>query len=171
MTAYQDTLDWICKLLETCTVPLVVDADAINVLAQRPETLRSAKAPVTLTPHPGELARLLGCSTSEIQSNRMEAAAVAVEKTSATVVLKGAGTIVAQQGEAIQINMTGNPGMASGGSGDVLAGILAGLVGQGIRPFDAARIAVYLHGRSGDMVAWRKSQQSTIAEDLIDELP
>jgi ADP-dependent NAD(P)H-hydrate dehydratase / NAD(P)H-hydrate epimerase len=95
----------------------------------------------------------------------------AAKSTRATVVLKGAGTIVAQEGKPLGVNMTGNPGMATGGSGDVLAGLLTGLLGQKIASYDAARAAVWIHGRAGDMAAWRKSQAGIVAGDIIDEIP
>jgi NAD(P)H-hydrate repair Nnr-like enzyme with NAD(P)H-hydrate dehydratase domain len=106
-----------------------------------------------------------------VQKVRCGVALESARFTRATVVLKGAGTVVAQEGKPLGINMTGNPGMATGGAGDVLAGMLTGLLGQKLQPYDAARVAVYLHGRAGDMVAWRKSQAALVAGDLIEEIP
>lgn len=166
-----DALALTRKLLKECPVPLVLDADALTVLAGQPEALREAHYAPVLTPHPGELAHLLGWQTEAIQKDRGGSATSAAERTGGVVVLKGAGTVVAQSKRPLQINLTGNPGMATGGMGDVLAGLLAGLVAQGFEPFDAARVAVYLHGRAGDLAAWRRCQASLIAGDLIDELP
>jgi len=157
--------------LETPDVPLVLDADAITVLAGHTDAIVAAKCPVILTPHPGEFAALLGLKVDDVQADRFGMAKMAAEKLGCVVVLKGAGTLVAAPGLPMAVNLTGNPGMASGGSGDVLSGILAGLVGQGIAPFGAACAAVWLHGRAGDLAAAEKSQASLIAPDLIEKLP
>jgi NAD(P)H-hydrate epimerase len=159
------------RVVKECPARLVVDADAISVLEGNAGILREAQEPPVLTPHPGELARLLKRETAAIQADRGGSASDAARFTGGVVVLKGAGTVIAQEKRPLQINMTGNPGMATGGMGDVLAGLLAGLVAQGFDPFDAARVAVYLHGRAGDLAAWRRCQASLIAGDLIDELP
>ncbi|MCK4563928.1 MAG: NAD(P)H-hydrate dehydratase, partial [Verrucomicrobia bacterium] len=161
----------ILQLLETSRVPLVLDADAITVLADHIEAISSAQCPVVLTPHPGEFATLFGLKVGDVQEDRFGLAKMAAVKLGATVVLKGAGTLVAAPEHPLAINLTGNPGMASGGSGDVLAGIIAGLAGQGIPPFEAACAAVWLHGRAGDLAAAEKSQASLIAPDLIEKLP
>jgi NAD(P)H-hydrate epimerase len=117
------------------------------------------------------LGRLLGCSAADVQQDRFGKAAQAAQETATTVVLKGAGTVVAGRGRAISVNMTGNPGMATGGMGDVLAGLISGLAAQGIDSFDSARAGVYLHGRAGDNVAWRSSQAGMTAGDVVEELP
>jgi NAD(P)H-hydrate epimerase len=161
----------ILQLLETSRVPLVLDADAITVLADHIEAISSAQCPVVLTPHPGEFAALFGLKVGDVQEDRFGMAKMAAAKLGATVVLKGAGTLVAAPEHSLAINLTGNPGMASGGSGDVLAGIIAGLAGQGIPPFEAACAAVWFHGRAGDLAAAEKSQASLIAPDLLEKLP
>jgi len=161
----------IFQLLESPDIPLILDADAITVLAGHTDAIAAAKCPVILTPHPGEFAALLGLKVEDVQADRFGMAKMASAKLGCTVVLKGAGTIVAAPGLPMALNLTGNPGMASGGSGDVLAGILAGLAGQGIAPFQAACAAVWLHGRAGDLAAAEKSQASLIAPDLIEKLP
>lgn len=171
MTRSDDSRELVQHLVAECRVPLVLDADAISVLAGQSGLIKQAGCPVVITPHPGELAALLSNTVAGIQADRCVAATAATEATGATVVLKGAGTIVARKGGAPHINLTGNPGMATGGSGDVLGGLLVGFLGQKLDPFDAARAAVYLHGRAGDMVAWRKSQAGLVAGDLIEELP
>jgi len=171
MTRSEATYRTVMELLELYTGPLVVDADALSVLAGKPDQLRKAAGAVVITPHPGELATLMGGTAKAVQSDRFGAVEEAARRTGATVILKGAGTLVAEEGRPVSINMTGNPGMASGGAGDVLAGLLIGLLGQGLQPYDAARVAVFLHGRAGDMVAWRKSQAGLVPGDLITELP
>jgi len=160
----------IVQLLETSKTPLVLDADAITVLAGHTDAIASAKCSVVLTPHPGEFAALLGLKVDDIQEDRFGMAKMAAAKLGCVVVLKGAGTVVAAPGVPMAVNLTGNPGMASGGSGDVLAGILAGLIGQGIAPLEAACAAVWLHGRAGDLAAAEKSQIALIATDLIEKL-
>lgn len=159
------------RVLAECRAPVVLDADALNALAGETELLKQARGPVVITPHPGEMARLIGGDAATIQQDRRAAARRAVERTGAIVVLKGAGTIVTGPGRAAHINMTGNPGMATGGTGDVLAGLIAGLVAQGTGPFDAARAGAFVHGRAGDLAAYRKCQISLTAGDLVAELP
>ncbi|MGF6419861.1 hydroxyethylthiazole kinase-like uncharacterized protein yjeF [Stenotrophomonas sp. AN71] len=131
------------------TKPLVVDADALNLLAQDPRALPAA----ILTPHPGEAARLLGCSTAEIQADRYACAQALAERFHAVVVLKGAGTIVAASGHRPRLIAAGNPGMAVGGMGDLLTGIIAGLRAQGLAAFDAAAAGALLHALAGDVAA------------------
>lgn len=151
--------------------PIVVDADALVVFAGAPEVFRQAKQPLVLTPHPGEMAALLGMTVPAVQADRVGAARALAGRAGATVVLKGAGTIVAQPDKPIRINVTGNPGMAKGGAGDVLSGVLGGLLAQGYAAIDAASAAVYVHGRAGDLAAWRRCQVTLTAGDLIEELP
>ena len=163
--------DQVLQLLETSRVPLILDADAITVLSNHIGAIAAANCPVILTPHPGEFAALLGLKVEDVQEDRFGMARMASAKLGCVVVLKGAGTLVAAPGLPMAVNLTGNPGMASGGSGDVLAGMVAGLAGQGIAPFEAACAAVWLHGRAGDLAAAEKSQASLIAPDLLEKLP
>ena len=158
-------------LLDRCNVPLVLDADALNVQRLKEGLLTRARAPLILTPHPGEMARFLGLTVREVQADRIGLAERVANTTGATVVLKGSGTVVASPGHRPAINLTGNPGMAKGGCGDALAGLLAGLLAQGIAPFEAACASVYLHGRAGDRAAWRLSQTGMKTGDLIEQLP
>jgi ADP-dependent NAD(P)H-hydrate dehydratase / NAD(P)H-hydrate epimerase len=158
-------------LLRETPCPLVLDADAIAVLEGKPEVIRNCMQPVILTPHPGELAILLGKDTLEIQKDRWAAVREAAERTGAIVVLKGAGTLVAKTGQPTRINLNGNPGMACGGSGDVLAGLLAGLLAQKFDPFEAACSAVWLHGTAGDIAALRMTQAAMKAGDIANALP
>lgn len=165
------TREQVFQLLGTSTLPVVLDADAITVLANHVDAVASAACPVILTPHPGEFAALFGLKVEEVQEDRFGLTRMAADRLGAVVVLKGAGTVVAAPEHPLAVNLTGNPGMASGGSGDVLAGIITGFVGQGIPPFEAACAAVWLHGRAGDLAAAEKSQASISASDLIDKLP
>jgi NAD(P)H-hydrate epimerase len=171
LTTHPQSKILVRALIEACPVPLVLDADALNVLSGEAEWIRKARNTVILTPHPGEMSRLLGRDIAEVQADRPGAARAAATLTNALVVLKGAGTIITTQEGPSFINMTGNPGMARGGSGDVLAGLLAGLLAQGIAPPDAARAGVFLHGRAGDMAAWRASQSGMVAGDIVNEIP
>jgi hydroxyethylthiazole kinase-like uncharacterized protein yjeF len=165
------TVAAIRRLAAAAELPLVLDADGINAFAGRPEELAARRAPTVLTPHPGELGRLLGISTAEVQADRPAAARRAAAATGAIVVLKGSLTLIAAPGGGLYVNPTGNPGMASGGTGDVLTGILGGLVAQRLEPLDAACLAVYLHGLAGDLALARLRGPSLAAEDLIASLP
>ncbi len=170
MGATDDTRAIVEHVLSHARGTVVMDADALNVCADAPALIAKAPCPIVITPHPGEMGRLLGSSGGKVQSDRFGAAIRATELLQATIVLKGAGTIVAQHGRSLSVNLTGNPGMAKGGMGDVLAGLLGGFVAQGLGGYDAARIAVYLHGRAGDNAARALSQQGMIPADLVDEL-
>ncbi len=161
------TVGW---LLRYCHKPLVLDADALNVVAGRLAPLRRAVAPVVLTPHPGEMSRLAGVSTAEVQADRVGIARAFASDHRCVVVLKGAGTVVAAPDGQIWINSSGNPGMASGGMGDVLAGLIGALLAQGLAAEEAARLGVYLHGYAADLAAARGTI-GLIASDVIDFLP
>jgi len=161
--------DVVLWLLRYSDAPLVLDADALNALARNPSPLRRARAPVVLTPHPGEMGRLAGLSTAEVQADRVAVARAFATEHGCVLVLKGARTVVAS-GAFVWINPTGNPGMASGGMGDALAGLIGALLAQGLQASEAARLGVYLHGLAGDRVA-RRGAVGMIASDLIDELP
>jgi NAD(P)H-hydrate epimerase len=169
--------------------PLVIDADGLNNLAKIADWPNLRKCPLILTPHPGEFSRLTGKDTKQVQSDREGCAIEAVrswqgagatpsclpkvcssEGQPLVLVLKGQGTVVTD-GQRIYINTTGNPGMASGGSGDILTGLTAALLGQGLAPFEAACLAVFLHGRAGDLAAEKLGQVGMIAWDLLDLLP
>lgn len=157
--------------------PMVIDADALHALALQPELLRpsarrSSDAPRVLTPHVGEFLRLLGTGRESLpESDRRGAAeALARQIGRVVIVLKGRGAVVTD-GARSAINATGNPGMATGGSGDVLTGLVAALLGQGLPPWEAARLAVHWHGRAGDLAAAELGQPSLIASDLVHYLP
>ncbi|HZI09216.1 MAG TPA: NAD(P)H-hydrate dehydratase [Myxococcus sp.] len=157
------------ELLSRLEVPTVLDADALNAVAEDLSVLRRAKGPVVLTPHPGEMARLTGRTTKDVQASRVQVARNLASMFEVTVVLKGDRTLTADKDERVFINTTGNPGMATGGSGDVLAGVCGALLAQGIALPDAAWTAVYAHGLAGDLVAARRGQLGLIAGDLIEQ--
>jgi ADP-dependent NAD(P)H-hydrate dehydratase len=158
-------------LLVHAELPIVLDADGINALSKLPDdALKRRPAPTVLTPHPGEFARLIQKSTQYVQANRQDLAVAYAEKHEIVLVLKGNGTLVTD-GKRMFVNTTGNPGMATGGTGDVLTGLIAALIAQGLPPFDAAQLGVHLHGKAGDLAANEKGPISLIASDLIDYLP
>lgn len=166
-----DTIRLTKAVLRTAKCPLILDADGINAVADDIDIVREAAAPVVLTPHPGEAARLLGCTATDIQADRLGACAALCEKTGATVVLKGAGTIISADGKRFSVNLTGNAGMATAGSGDLLAGILLGLLCQGCSPLEAAVAAVHIHGKAGDAVAQTGAVCSTTPTKMLAALP
>lgn len=172
----QSTRELILAFAEACPCPLVVDADGLNALSAAggdaaATALRAVSGrPVVLTPHPGEMARLLGRTNAEVQDRRLEAARELAHATEAYVVLKGQRTIVAEPGGRAAINPTGNPGMATAGTGDVLAGLVGALLARH-DPGRAAVAAVFLHGRAGDLAAARLGEASCLAGDILDILP
>jgi ADP-dependent NAD(P)H-hydrate dehydratase len=149
--------------------PMVIDADGLNALAARRNTLGRPAAPRILTPHPGEFARLLGTEPAS-PADRQAAAVAFAARWGVVVVLKGHRTLITD-GVRQALNSTGNPGMATGGSGDVLTGVVTALACQGLSPFDAARLGVFLHGLAGDLAARELGQEGLIASDLIRYLP
>jgi hydroxyethylthiazole kinase-like uncharacterized protein yjeF len=163
------------KVLSKIDKPVVVDADGLNALVGHLNLLQASglrpQAEKVLTPHPGEMARLLGISISKVQANRNEIAKRFAKDYKVTVVLKGHGTVVADYKGNLYKNRTGNPGMATAGSGDVLTGMTGAFLGQGLDAFNAAKYAVYLHGLAGDLAVKEKSQISLIASDIIDKIP
>jgi ADP-dependent NAD(P)H-hydrate dehydratase len=158
------------NLIRTLEIPIVLDADGLNALQGQADRLNDHAAPVILTPHPGEFARLLGCDVPTVQARRQELAVQFAEKHNLVLVLKGHGTVVTD-GRLVYQNRTGNPGMATGGTGDVLTGLIAALLGQGLEPFAAAQLGVYLHGLAGDLAQEDFGQVSLIASDLLTYLP
>ena len=166
-----DQQELVAQILRGCTTPIVLDADALSICAGESDILRKARGPIAITPHPGEMARLLGCSPAAVQADRPGSAWQAERELDAVVVLKGAGTLVCRRGSKTHINMTGNAGMACGGMGDALSGLLGGLLAQGLKPFDGARLAVWLHGRAGDHAARRATEPGMTATDLTEALP
>lgn len=158
-------------LIKTQHQPLVIDADALNALKNHTEVLKSCRGRAILTPHAGEFSRLFKVTLSDDQKDRIAKAKTYSQKHQVIIVLKGRRTIVASPEGRVYINATGNPGMASGGTGDVLTGIIAALLGQGFSCWDAARFGVYAHGRAGDLAARKFGQVAMTASDIIDFLP
>ena len=158
------------QVVARSTVPIVLDADGISAFAGDARALRVRDADLVITPHPGELARLLGVATDAVVRARWEHARRAAQETGAVVVLKGRQTLISDPVLGTWVNPTGNPGMASGGSGDVLTGVIAALLAQGLEPPSAARMGVYVHGLAGDLAAATWGETSMAASDLVDEL-
>jgi ADP-dependent NAD(P)H-hydrate dehydratase len=159
------------RLLDQQNLRLVIDADGLNNLAGLKNWPARLKAKLILTPHPGEMKRLWsGLLREELPADRQQQALQLAQRTNTIVVLKGAGTVVTD-GEKVYINKTGNPGMATAGSGDVLTGVITALLGQGLTDFDAGVLGVYLHGLAGDIAAERIGQVSLMTTDIIDSLP
>ncbi len=157
--------------INKCTCPLVIDADGINVLSHHINWLEKHPNEVILTPHSAEMARLLHSSVQAVQNNREEDSKNFAKKHNVTVILKGHHTIIAEKTGTISINPTGNPGMATGGSGDVLSGMIVSFLAQGLPINIAAKAAVFMHGKAGDIAATKKSQHSLLPTDIIEELP
>lgn len=155
-------------VISKSTVPVVIDADGINILGKSKTCLLDRHAPLILTPHIQEMARLTGKTKETIMNNPMGEAKYFTDDYSVTLVLKDARTIVAKDSELVYVNTSGNSGMATGGSGDVLAGMLGGLIAQGMEDIEAARLGVYLHGKAGDAAAAAKSVYSMTATDILD---
>ena len=171
LTASEPVRRLVLRLTKESNIPLVIDADGINCLAYDVKILKKAKAPIIITPHPGEMARLVGMTAKDIQEDRIGIAERFAKENKVIVVLKGAGTVIAEPSGKIFINSTGNPGMATAGTGDVLSGMIGGFIAQGYSPIDAARIGVYLHGLAGDESAKKKGQIGMMATDILDILP
>ncbi|HHT26986.1 MAG TPA: NAD(P)H-hydrate dehydratase [Firmicutes bacterium] len=166
-----ETMAFVSSTLAECGLPTVVDADALYVLAAESAAFsREIRRPWVLTPHPGEAARLLGCTAAAVEYDRVAALEKLVERWQCTVVLKGVPTLVSGPDMPLYINSTGNAGMATGGSGDVLTGVIAGLLAQGYSPEHAAAAGVYFHGVSGDLAA-EKGSAGLIAGDLLTHIP
>jgi NAD(P)H-hydrate epimerase len=160
----------VTSLIASVHEPIILDADGINALKGRAEPLDAIGPRAVITPHPGEFARLLGIDIETVQAHRTETAVEFSQQHHTITVLKGHRTVVTD-GENIYLNSTGNPGMATGGTGDVLTGLIAALIAQGLRPFDAAVLGTYLHGLAGDLAVREHGQCSMIASDLIRFLP
>jgi NAD(P)H-hydrate epimerase len=167
---HPETRAFVLEFVRRATVPMLIDADALNALGQDSEVVRQSQAPCVLTPHPGEMARLTGLKTSQVQQHREETALRFAARNNCAVVLKGSGTLVANPEGVIYVNATGNSGMATGGTGDVLSGLAGGLMAQGMAPFDAALLGVYLHGVAGDIAAGRMTERAMMAGDMLDVL-
>jgi NAD(P)H-hydrate epimerase len=166
----EETGELVRGLLKKIDKPIVLDADGINAFERQVEGLNDRKAPLVMTPHPGELSRIIGTGIGDIQRDRARWAEEASKRFDAIVVLKGYKTVVADGG-SIYINESGNPGMATGGTGDILTGVIASLIGQGLGPFGAAKLGCYVHGVAGDLAVREVGEVSLKASDVLDFLP
>lgn len=171
MGVNDDAMKFLEYVLAEVRVPLVLDADALNCIARNIKLLDGISVPVIMTPHPGEMARLTGIKTDEVQRDRINTAKAFAEEWGAITILKGANSVIAHPAGNIYINTSGNPGMASGGMGDVLTGIIASFIAQGATPIKAACAAVYVHGRAGDILAEERGIHGICATDLADYIP
>jgi hydroxyethylthiazole kinase-like uncharacterized protein yjeF len=165
------TKQLVMRLIRECPVPMVIDADGINNIADNPEILHNRKADIILTPHPGEMARMLNTTPKDVQENRIPFAKEFAVNHNVHLILKGALTLIAHPDGHVFINPTGNPGMASAGMGDVLTGMIAGFISQGYSLGTAARLSVYLHGDAADNLAVSKGPYGYLASDIMNQLP
>ncbi len=168
---HPETRELVCRLVHDLPHPMVIDADGVNNLAADSTCLEGAAGPRILTPHPGEMARLLGLSGTAVQARRLDIARETAAKFGITLVLKGAQTLVAASDGRVSLNPTGNPALASGGTGDVLTGLIGGFLAQGLTSWDAARLGVYLHGLAADYFVTRHGARGLIAGDLLRIFP
>jgi NAD(P)H-hydrate epimerase len=166
---HEATRSFLTQALESFDKPMILDADALNIISKEPHLLYKIPKRSILTPHPGEFNRLFGLTNSDAE--RLELLSAHARELELTIILKGAYTAIARPDGSVSFNTTGNPGMATGGSGDVLTGLLTGLLAQGYSPEDAAVIGVHLHGIAGDLAAKDKGQHGLTASDLIHYLP
>ena len=165
-----DTGELMRLLIPEIYPPLILDGGALTAMGDDMMIIRKRQGATIVTPHPGEMGRMIKKTPSDVQQKRMEYAKKYAKYSGAIVALKGAGSIVTN-GTDDYVNASGNPGMATAGSGDILGGIIAALVGQGMTPFEAAKLGVYLHGRAGDLAAAKKGQFSLISSDMLACLP
>jgi NAD(P)H-hydrate epimerase len=156
-------------LLDRVKCPVILDADGINNVANSTDIIKRREYPLVITPHPGEMARLTGLTNNELNEKRVDVAKEFANKYGCVVLLKGYRSVITD-GKKVFINGSGNPGMATGGSGDVLSGIIASLVGEGMDILSSARIGAWVHGRAGDLAAWEKGQRFILPEDILESM-
>jgi ADP-dependent NAD(P)H-hydrate dehydratase / NAD(P)H-hydrate epimerase len=166
-----ETGELVRELVRSCPVPLIIDADGLNLIADDLLVLKDAHSELILTPHPGEMCRLDGCKKEELFADREGTARRFARDNNLILVLKGAGTLIASPEGPLRINLNGNPGMATGGTGDILTGLIAGFMAQGLKGGDAACLGVYVHGAAGDQAAEKVGEISLIASDLLRAIP
>jgi len=174
LTQNKSTQGLVRKVISKIDKPMVIDADGLNALVGHLKMLYAIRYTLyakILTPHPGEMARLMGISIKKVQGNRKDITKKFAKDYKVTAVLKGHNTVVADYKSNLYVNKTGNPGMATAGSGDVLTGMIAAFLAQGLTAFEASKYAVYLHGLAGDLAAKEKTQISLIVSDIIDKIP
>jgi NAD(P)H-hydrate epimerase len=165
------TRDVLLELIHSYRSPLVIDADGINSVCSHIDIIKERTAATVLTPHPGEMARLLGESVEYVQQNRIRVATEFAREYGVVVVLKGAGTVIANPSGEFALSLTGNSGLSKGGSGDVLAGMITSFLAQGLHPFESACVAVWLHGAAADLAKETLSCRGMLPSDLIETLP
>jgi NAD(P)H-hydrate epimerase len=168
---FKETQSLILKLIKTLDIPIILDADGLTALSTQPKTLPAANRSLILTPHPGEMARLINSTAKEVQEDRIGVSRKFSQSNHVHLVLKGFRTLIATPKGEVFINPTGNPGMASGGTGDVLTGMIGGLICQGFDILTSLQISVYLHGLAGDNVAQEMGEKSLVATDIIERIP
>ena len=166
-----ETVKLVQRIIKEIDIPVVIDADGLNALSENVEILKESKAPIMLTPHPGEMARLTNTSVSEVQNQRIKVSRGFAQEYNIHLVLKGSRTIIADPNGNIYINPTGNPGMATGGMGDVLTGMLSSFLAQGFNMVNAAKLAVFSHGLAGDAIASERGETGLLATDVIERMP
>ncbi|MFH1624412.1 MAG: NAD(P)H-hydrate dehydratase [Pseudomonadota bacterium] len=166
-----ETVGLVHRIIKEVAIPVIVDADGLSALSRDVDVLKEAKVPLVLTPHPGEMARLMDTSVGEIQEDRLGASRRFAKEYNVCLVLKGFRTIIADPEGNVYINPTGNPGMATAGMGDVLTGMLSSFVAQGLDIVDAAKLAVFSHGLAGDIIASERGQVGLLATDVIERMP
>ncbi len=171
LSQHPETVALVHSLIRDSDTPTVIDADGVNALSKSKEILSLLSSQTVLTPHPGEMARLIGGTVEALERDRIGIAQQFALAHDVTLVLKGAPTVIARGNGEVWINSTGNPGMATGGMGDVLTGLIAGLMAQKVSPFDAARLGVYLHGLAGDIVAESIGMHGLMAGDVLNNIP
>jgi hydroxyethylthiazole kinase-like uncharacterized protein yjeF len=171
LSLQKETVMLVKELAEAIKVPLLIDGDGLTAIAESPEILSRRKAATILTPHLGEMARLTGKSAAQISGNKIAVLQEATEKLKATIVLKGAHSLIGTQSGSVYINLSGNAGMATAGCGDVLTGCIAAMYGLGLKPEEATRKAVFLHGYAGDLAAAKKGADGITAKDIMEFLP
>jgi len=171
LSTHYETVQSVRNLVQGLSVPMVIDADGLNALAGHTDILKRSAATIILTPHSGEMGRLLGVPSGEVQKDRINISLEFAKKYKVTLVLKGANTVVATPQGWVFINSTGNPGMSTAGTGDVLSGMIGGLLAQGYTASQSACLGVYLHGLAGDLAEKEKGEMSMIAGDLIEQIP
>jgi NAD(P)H-hydrate epimerase len=166
-----ETVQLVCEILKEVKLPVILDADGLNAISMFPDALKCLDKNKILTPHPGEMSRLAGLSVEDIQKDRIETARYYARKWQCNLILKGAGTILADPDGVAGINPTGNPALASGGTGDVLTGMIAGFLARGIAPEKASRAGVYLHGMAADYLSRKAGQAGILASELSEAVP
>lgn len=171
LSQHAETQTLIRALIPQITIPMIIDADGINAIASDPAILKKKRGEIILTPHPGEMGRLLGKRADFVQKDRFNVASDFAEKWGVIVVLKGAHTLVASPDRTIRVNQTGNAGMATAGMGDALTGLIGGWISQGIPAREAAALGIYLHGVAGDLAAAEHGEVGLVTSDLIDKIP